>query len=160
MITQELVKEFFIYENGNLYWKINRTGKAKQGTKAGCLLGKGYRSCKIQGQQFLVHRIIFLYHHGYLPKFIDHINGVKDDNRVENLREATLSQNNSNSKIRSNNTSGIKGVSWDKKSKKWLVYINLHYQRKYIGRYNTIEEAEKAIKIKREELHKEFARNE
>jgi len=65
--------------------------------------------------------LIFLYHHGYLPKFVDHIDGNKKNNRIENLREATKSQNAMNQKVSTRNTSGIKGVMWHKRDKKWFV---------------------------------------
>lgn len=162
MITQELVKSFFDYKDGVLYWKINRTKLAKAGTKAGSIL-KGEQTrykVSINSKYYYLHRIIFLYHHGYLPKYIDHINGDSTDNRIENLRAATQSQNTSNAKLFNTNTSGIKGVSWDKRNNKWTVGIGLDYKRIHLGRYDTLEEAKTVIEKKRKELHKEFARNE
>jgi len=98
--------------------------------------------------------------HGYVPKILDHINGNKLDNRIENLRPATSSQNNSNSVKQKRNTSGIKNVYWNKNIKKWTVIIGVDKKLKYFGSYNSIEEAAEVAKQKRNELHKEFARHE
>lgn len=164
MITQELVRNLFDYKDGNLFRKQS-VPKAKAGTKAGVLMTDkttGYTRYKvgINNKEYYVHRIIFLYHHGYLPKIIDHINGDASDNRIENLRPANQSQNLSNAKLSTANTSGIKGVYWDKKLKKWRAKVMLNYKSICIGSYATLEEAAKAVTIKRKELHKEFARNE
>lgn len=164
MITQELVQELFEYKDGNLFRK-KAVSRCKAGSQAGVVMidkktgYKRYKVC-INTKEYYIHRVIFLYHHGYLPKGIDHINGDASDNRIENLRPANQSQNISNAKLSSANTSGVKGVYWAKDIKKWRAKIMLNYKGIHVGCYDTIEEAAKAIKIKREELHKEFARNE
>lgn len=161
MITHDLVKELFIYDDGNLYWKINRTGTAKQGTKAGSINPTtGYMRVKVNGKQRLVHRIIYLFHHGVLPAILDHINGNILDNRIENLREATPAQNQYNAKLRKDNTSGIKGVTFRKSQKTWQVRVKINGVRKYIGDYKSLELAEIAATEARNKYHKEFAKHE
>ena len=99
------------------------------------LLGRGYRS----------HRIAWALHYGVNPDgFIDHINGDPKDNRISNLRVVTRQGNQRNMKRRSNNTSGILGVSWDAPTRKWRVTIRAGGRSKYVGIYATLDEAAKA----------------
>jgi hypothetical protein len=166
MLTQELVRELFDYKDGILYWKkSNQNGYVKTEKAAGFKWfdkKTGYTRYRvgIHNREYYVHRIVFLLHHGYLPKGIDHINGDATDNRIENLRPANQSQNMSNAKLYKTNTSGVKGVFWAKDIKRWRACIILNYKKIYLGCYKTIEEATEAVKQKRIELHKEFARNE
>lgn len=159
MITQEQVKKLFTYnpKTGYLIWLEDRGPNKVKGNPAGSKsLTRRYITLRIDGKSQQVHRLIFLYHHGFLPKFVDHIDNNQKNNKIENLRGCTHSQNICNSRIRSNNTSGIKGVSWDKGRKKWIGHLSLLGRSYYIGRFKTKSEAEKAIKIKRESVHKEF----
>lgn len=158
MITQELVKELFKYKDGELYWKISN-GKVKIGNKAGCSDTKGYLRTTIKGKLYKNHQIIFLMFYGYIPKITDHINGIKYDNRIENLREAKLSQNAQNAKMPKTNTSGVKGVSWNKRAKKWHVQLHVNGELKYFGRYYCIQFAEFVANIMRHKYHGEFANN-
>ena len=96
-------------------------------------------------------------HKGYLPKIIDHINGDKLDNRIENLRSATVGQNQHNRKTNTNNTSGYKGVCWDKAMKKWRARIKLEDKSIHLGYFTNAEEADKVVRAAREELHGSFA---
>ena len=109
----------------------------------------------------LCSRIIFLLANGYLTKGkeIDHIDGNPLNNRVENLREATSSQNSCNAKTQKNNTSGHKGILWDKKREKWLVRITLEKKHFYLGRYENLEEAIQVVMSERARLHGEFGRD-
>lgn len=100
------------------------------------------------------HRICFLLYNGYLPEFVDHINGIKRDNAKINLREATNAENITNTGIISTNTSGIKGVYYQISS--WMYQVS-HKGKKYRkGGFSTKEEAHEALKILREELHGDF----
>jgi len=109
----------------------------------------------------LCSRIIFFLANGYLTKGreIDHIDGNPLNNRVENLREATSSQNSCNAKIQKNNTSGHKGIIWDKERQKWVVRITLEKKTFYLGRYGNLEEAVKVSKENRQKLHGKFGRD-
>lgn len=150
MITQAELKRLFDYrDDGNLIRKVATGGQCGQiGTVIGSVStysnrpDKKYISTKIQGISYKVHRLIFLWHNGYLPEQLDHINRITLDNRIENLRPATISENASNRKIFSSNTSGAKGVSWHKISKKWFVYIDINKKRKNIGYFDDFELAE------------------
>lgn len=156
-LTQTVLKELFDYRDGVLYWKIKCKG-IKIGHPAGCLNKAGYLRTGIGGKSYRNHRLIFLMHHGYLPKTIDHIDTNRLNNRIENLREASSSQNNWNSKKSVNNTSGHKGVKWCKKNKKWVVQVRKNYKLCYFGSFDNIEDAIVASLKARKQLHGEFAR--
>jgi len=157
-LTVDLLNELFEYdkETGKLYWKVVRQ-RGKVGDEVGCDNGRGYLVTGINGKTYKVHRVIFLMHKGYLPKTLDHINGDRSDNRLENLRAVTRSQNQHNRKLNKNNTSGFKGVSWDTRRKTWRAYICLEGKRIYLGLFKTPEEADAVVRKAREELHGSFA---
>jgi hypothetical protein len=158
MITQELVRELFDYCDGVLYWKTSR-GKSKAGKVAGKINSKGYHAVGVNKKLYLAHRLIYLYHHGILPKYIDHVDGNKLNNTIENLRECTLAQNSANSKAQKNNTSGAKGVFWIKRIKSWQVSLSVNGKRKHIGNFKDFELAELVAIEAREKYHKDFARH-
>lgn len=154
-ITQELLHTLFEYKNGELYWKKSiRTGW--NGKQAGSLKPSKYKQVQINKKMHLVHRLIFLYHHGYLPDCIDHIDNNQLNNSIENLREATKSQNAINRKL-VKNFSGIKGVSWKKREKKWIVRLQINGIRKEFGSYYDIDYAKFVANAMRYKYHKEFA---
>lgn len=111
----------------------------------------------IDGVFYKTHQIIFLLEHGFIPSGIDHINGIKDDNRIVNLRECNQSQNNMNKRRQKNNTSGVVGVYWNKKLMKWQAEIVENKVRHYLGLFTSKEEAMVATNTARINLHKEFA---
>lgn len=160
MITQDILKEYLEYNDGNLLWKKvpKRTSSTKVNSIAGCFDGR-YIQIRFFGKKYRVHRLIFLYHNGYLPENIDHIDGNPLNNKIENLRAATKSQNNCNRKISQNNTSGIKGISWNKERMKWEVYIDKDHKRYRLGRYVSIDEAKEKLRNFRKEIHGEFHNN-
>lgn len=130
------------------------------GAEAGCVNpSTGYVYVGIHKKRYAAHRLIFLFHNNFLPKFIDHIDGNILNNCIENLREATKQQNNANSKIRHDNTSGYKGVSWCKRKQRWRAYIQSNKSNMSLGTFATAEEAARAVSNARSLLHKEFARN-
>lgn len=155
MITQEEAVKLFEYKHGELFWKIDWSDKARKGKKVGCMKN-GYLGLKINKKDYRVHRIIYLMHHGYMPEFIDHIDGNPLNNNVENLRECTKSQNNYNSKIPSTNTSGMKGLK--KKGRRWAVEFWIDGKPKWFGSYKEKELAELVCIEARNLYHKEFAR--
>lgn len=113
------------------------------------------------GHNFMAHRLVWLYVHGEWPTMdLDHINGESGDNRVDNLRLVTKSQNMMNQKVRTDNTSGIKGVSWAEKSKKWYAYINVKGKMIPLGLFKDKIDAISA-RIESEDIYfGEFARRE
>jgi hypothetical protein len=141
-ITQDLLKEFFDYQDGELYWKKSRRNQIKIGDRAGVVGKNGYRMISIYDKKYYTHRLIFLYHHGYLPEFLDHIDCNPLNNDINNLREATKSQNGmSRKKIKYINgkptTSKYKGVHWDKRAKKWMTRIRINKKAKFLGYYDS-----------------------
>lgn len=145
MVTQSRLKELFTYNSGNLIY-INSRGGMLLGSVAGTKSNTGYFKIHIDGKLYLLHRIIFLYHYGFIPKYLDHINNIKEDNRIENLREATHSQNNANKSIMSTNKSGYKGVVWHKASGKWAARICIDYKNKHLGLFDSKDAANEAYK--------------
>lgn len=107
-----------------------------------------------------VHRVIFLLHHGYLPETVDHINGDATDNRIENLRAATLAENARNTGIKPHNKTGYKGVVYEKRlgARPYVVYIKLNGKQTRQGNYATPEEAHEVYKRVAAEAFGEFAR--
>jgi len=159
MLTQEKLKELFRYdpETGNLIWRVRNSNRIKIGAVAGTLTNYGYVSISIEGERHLAHRLIWLLHNGRWPSGeIDHANLIKTDNRIENLRDATHGENARNRPAQSNSSSKIKGVCWDSRHSKWLVQVSSHGKKRHIGRFNTLDEAEAAARLRREELHGEF----
>ena len=160
-INKELLREIFDYKDGHLYWKIKTGPNAVIGKKAGCYdASTGYYKARVNGLYYRIHRLVFMYHYGYIPKMIDHIDNNKCNNKIENLREATHAQNQQNSGISKLNTSGFKGVHFDKGTGKWMAKLQLNKKAYYLGLFKTSNEAAEVIKTERERLHKEFARHE
>ena len=158
MITQERLRELFYYEDGNLYWK-EVTGRRKPGP-IGCLnKSTGYICHSVDGKYCMLHRLIFMHQYGVLPEFVDHIDGDRTNNRVENLRSATRTQNAFNRKRPAHNKSGVKGVHWCKIAKRWIVQIKIDYENIRVGAFTSLEEAKRAIEKAREELHGRYARH-
>ena len=158
-IGQEYVRELFIYEpdTGILRNRINRSTRAKIGEIAGSLRNDGYMRVGINNKAYSVHRIAFLYVYGYLPEFLDHINGDKLDNRISNLRPATRAENQRNRGIAKNNKAGFKGV-YPNKHGRYEAGIKKNGKRIYLGTFDTPEEAHWAYMRKARNLFGEFAR--
>ena len=158
MNQTDFKKMFSYHPNGELIRISTINAKTKVGDIAGIVGKKGYKYLTIRGQKFYVHRIIWFLHHGYLPDAIDHIDGNKLNNKIENLRVCTVTQNLCNSKLRTDNKSGIKGVAWFKPHQKWRARINLNKKEYHLGYFDSKEQAEQAVIIGRLKIHKEFAR--
>jgi hypothetical protein len=123
ILSQERLKYLFEYDSitGN-FTRLTDTKSSKKGSIANTLDANGYVRIKIDGYSFLGHRLAYLYYYGYMPiKEIDHINGIRSDNRLCNLREATRQENLRNQKKHKTNTSGYKGVSWASNIGKWCA---------------------------------------
>lgn len=115
MITQDELKQLVFYEDGNLIAKQKYADKICIGTSIGSKNKLGYYQTTIKKTKYYLHRLIFLYHHGYMPESVDHIDKNKANNKIENLRAASLHENNYNTLTPKTNTSGIKNVHWNKK---------------------------------------------
>jgi hypothetical protein len=147
-MTQIELNELFEYQDGCLYWKkkINVTGIDRTGKVAGCRQRNGYWIIKIHQKIWLAHRLIFMWHHGYFPETIDHIDRDNSNNRIENLRAATYGQNNANRKMQKNNACGLKGVWFRKDRGKWISRVGHGKARKHVGSFRTKEDAHEAYK--------------
>ena len=159
-LTQEKVKKLFWYdaESGGLYWRCSLNNYIKPWSKAGKVTGHGYIQVHAHKKVHQAHRIAFLYAHGYLPKQVDHINGVRTDNRLKNLRAATNSQNGMNRGVQANNISGYKGVTFHKKVGNFQARICVGGVIKSLGFFKDAKEAHNAYVKAAGELHGQFAR--
>ena len=118
-ITREYLREHFDYDAGTGLLHRRSTGLI-----ADLPDSKGYSRVKVSRKYYRAHRLVWMYFHGAWPDHIDHINGVRWDNRLENLRSVTSSGNGRNAAICSNNTSGVTGVSLCGTHNKWASYIS------------------------------------
>lgn len=131
-------------EAGVGVYNKTRSGCKGVGVEAGAYHPNGYRKVTINGKVLLIHRIIYFLKNDHCPKYIDHINQIKDDNRIENLRGCTNQENQRNTGIRKDNKSGFKGVSWYKSSNKWRAKITVSGKIIHLGYFNTAKEASEA----------------
>lgn len=159
MITQSALKQQLDYDpdSGYFTWKEIR-GKAKTNKPAGTVDPGGYRRIRIFGVQYFAAQLVWIWMTGSpTNKLVDHKNGITDDNRWINLREASHGQNTFNQRRSRANTSGIKGVSWVASRKQWLAQIGYKGKMKNLGRFDLKADAEAAVMLARDKLHGEFA---
>lgn len=161
MITQKELKQLVDYRDGNLYWRVQK-GRSKIGDKLGCKQKNTRRSnifyvfTRIDQVNYRLHRLIWLWHYGYLPAYVDHINGDGSDNRIENLRACSQVENSRNAKLSKANTSGYKNVS--KQKNKWLVQLNLNGKNQRVGLFVDIELAALVAQEARNKYFGDFAK--
>lgn len=139
--------DIFEYKDGAIYWKIRPANRMRVGDFAGTK-NKGYIqvNCKARtgdNKIYPAHRIIWEMHNGPIPPGmdIDHINGVRDDNRIENLRCVTPADNSRNRKVGTNNESGFLGVAWYKPGSKWVARISKNGKWSHIGYFDDLDDA-------------------
>jgi hypothetical protein len=156
------LNEIFEYKNGEIYWKIVHPmcNNKKVGDLAGNKSSKVYFEVTIAGSPFRVHRIIWQMFNGPIPEgyYIDHIDGNPSNNKLENLRLANQKENSRNSKKPKNNTSGYKGVHWNKEKEKWQARVMINTITKHIGYFEDLIEAAKAYNEAALKYHGEFAK--
>jgi len=144
MLTQKDLQSLLHYDplTGDFTWNISFPNKTKSGQKAGCLMSKGYWRIKIDRKEYLAHRLAWLYVYGRWPaEEIDHIDGNKLNNKISNLRECSHQQNAYNFKTYRNNTSGFPGVTRIPKTNKWRAQIRVGAKTKYLGTFDTAQDA-------------------
>lgn len=143
-LTQDALRRELLYvpEVGQ-FIRLKSSKGVKFGDVAGCIDSAGYVQIRIAGRKYAAGRLAFLWMTGAWPKpEVDHINGCRWDNRWANLREATRSQNCTNRrKLSTANTSGTRGVSWNKKTKKWVVQIGPRNGKRRVGQFTNKEDA-------------------
>lgn len=155
-LTIEELRRNLLYnpDTGEWTWLISQSNFIQAGRRAGKIVGGGYRQIGFHGHWYYSARLAWFYMTGEWPgEQVDHINRDRVDDRWVNLRQASFGDNQANKKLQSNNTSGYKGVSWDKATGMWEVRVN----RVYHGRYENIEDALRVRDETAAELQGEFA---
>jgi len=143
MLTQERLKEVLDYnpETGVFRWRES-VGNVQAGAEAGTPNDKGYIVIRVNGRDYKAHRLAILYTDGYMPEnTVDHKDRVPWHNWRDNLREASQQCQLRNCGTRRDNSSGIKGVSWNKGGGKWQAMIRVDGQQKNLGSFNNPIEA-------------------
>lgn len=159
--TQEFLLEHFEYKCGLLYWKkkTSKYSKAIVGSIVGNKAnGDGYGHINIKNKFYKTHRLIFVYHYGYFPEQVDHINGNRLDNRIENLRACTSQENRWNSKTPITNNSGVKGVGFYPRFNKWRARCTFNKKYYFLGYFDKKEDAERVVNEFTTNHQKEFKR--
>jgi len=157
-LTAERVRALFHYDliTGVLTRRETVSSRAIAGMRAGGPRRDGYRHISIDGRRHLEHRVVWLHVHGKLPAaFLDHVNGMRSDNRICNLREVSPQENTQNNTvIRSDNQSAFHiGVSWHKKNKRWRARIGAAGKKIELGWFETAEQARDAYLKAKSALH-------
>lgn len=160
-VTAEGLRAVLDYNpaTGIFTWKMRRNRHVVAGDRAGYESGNGYRRISIGGREYLEHRLAWLYVHGSFPvQTLDHANLDGRDNRIDNLRLATGTEQQANRSLQKNNRSGVKGVVWLKRERRWQACIHLGGRRIDLGRHLTRDGAAAAYKLAAERHYGAFAR--
>lgn len=153
-LTQERVRTLFDYDskNGILLRKF-KSGKLKPGGHKPTH-SRGYSRILVDRKLYFTHRVIWLWHHGSWPEGeIDHIDRNLMNNRIDNLRDVSRSENKHNRGLQRNNSSGYLGVSWNKQREKYQAHIKVNSKKIFLGRFDTTEEAYLAYQLAKIKLH-------
>lgn len=154
-LSQSILLDRLDYDQttGVMTWKKGRT----RGSPAGFISKTEYVVIRVFSRNYLAHRLVWLHQTGNWPtSSIDHINGIKWDNGICNLREASPTQNSYNSKLDKRNKSGQRGVFWYKRLNKWRVGIQIEKKKKFYGFFDDLSEAIAVAKTVHKEKHGEF----
>lgn len=161
-LTVEFLKSILAYDpqSGRFTRPVSRQGQSKAGDVAGSIEWTGYRNIKIRGKRFRAHHLAWLYVYGRLPRGeVDHINGVRDDNRIDNLRETTRRQNSHNTRGHKDSLLGIKGVAFDARCiRKYYARIKIGGKHINLGHFLTAEDAAAAYNDAARAAFGEFAK--
>jgi hypothetical protein len=161
ILTQNELKLLLHYDPDTGFFTRLKTvsSNAVFGSKAGWINDEGYICIGIKGKAYKAHRLAFLYMTGAFPKNdCDHINMIKSDNRWINLRESTKSENRCNIKRMANNTTGHKGVTFNKRDNVYVAQIKINKKHIYLGSFKDVDDAARCYKNNVEKYHGEFAR--
>ena len=153
-LTAHIVQKHYSYDaETGIFTRRNDcpNKRFKAGDRSGGFAAYGYRTICIGGIRYFEHVAAWAYIHGGSPLLhIDHINGNRCDNRIDNLREVTQKQNNENRGIDARNTSGFRGVSWSKAAKKFEAYIKHNGKRRHLGLFSSALDAAATAKEARD----------
>lgn len=159
-LTQAQVRRLFAYsENGYLTWRVALNKATKIGDRAGTSSDspKEYSRVKINGWEYALHRLIYLWHTGESPTIVDHIDHNRQNNRIENLRPASFSDNSRNALLRNDAQIKVKGVTYRPgKRKPYVAELRVNGKRVLHLSCFTLQEAERAVKEARRIYHKDF----
>lgn len=142
--SQERLREALSYDpaTGVFRWKIKCAQRVSIGDVAGSPNIHGYLLIMLDRVRYKAHRLAWFYVHGAWPENeIDHLNGVRSDNRFDNLRSVTRAQNMTNKGSYKNSTTGFKGVHFNKKMQRFVAHIQLSGRRRHLGTFATAEDA-------------------
>ena len=145
-LTAERLRELLHYDPATgIFTRLVKARSAACGAVAGTAHNRGYLVVRLDGKKYLMHRLACVYITGHFPAHgMDHINGIKDDNRWNNLREANQSENSQNRRLRKDSTTGVTGVSFKKEVRLWVAVIFIEGVSKHLGYFASLEEAAKA----------------
>jgi hypothetical protein len=151
----EKINQSFKYSDGVLLHKVKKHCSQRAGFPAGCLDDKGYINVRLSGRMHKAHRLIFAMHHGYMPNLVDHIDGNKSNNKIENLRDCSKSQNGMNRHHPSSSSTGHRNVY--KKGAAFQVALRSDKKTIYVGSFVDIHKAISAAQEARAKHFGEFA---
>lgn len=159
MLSIQRLKELFHYDaETGIFTRLKTAGGMVTGSIAGSLNPMGYLRVSIDHERYLCHRLAWLYSYGSWPEHeIDHINGIRTDNRLCNLRDVPHCINQLNKLAPKNNTSGVKGVYWNKKDKRWHARCSIDGKKYHIGNFTDLNEARAVVVAARERMHGKHA---
>ena len=140
-MTKERALELFIHRDGALFNRVRRGPLALAGQQVGSPNKWGYLQVQVDERSYRVHRVIWLMEKGRWPGELDHINGNRTDNRIENLREVTRQDNMRNNPLSSKNSSGSMGVSWDSSMGKWRARLAVNRKSVHLGYFKNKSDA-------------------
>lgn len=142
-LTEKRLRTLLHYApDTGVFTRLESVRGVAAGSVAGTKHNRGYLAVRIDGSKYLLHRLAFLYMTGHLPtQGVDHVNGIKSDNRWSNLRKANQSENSQNRRLRKDSTSGATGISFKKAVRLWVVVITIDGKSKHIGYYKSLQEA-------------------
>ena len=153
--------ELFSYNplTGQLHWRVSRSGTSKGAAAGSTHRLTGHKQAEIDGEGYQLHRLVWKWAKTDDPSgFVDHRNADPSDNRIWNLREATSNQNQHNRKLNKNSTTGFKGVHFHKKRQCYQAHISYEGKKRWLGYFDTAEEAHQAYCKAAADLHGDFAR--
>ena len=155
-LTAERLREVLSYDplTGVFLWKVSTSRRVSVGSVAGYTDQDGYLRIRIDRVGYRAHRLAWLYMHGEWPADqIDHRNRSRMDNRIENLREATNGENSQNREPKRAKPSGLIGVNWHARDKRWIAQIMVDGRSIHLGSFTELEKAAQARADAKAKLH-------